>query len=141
MNGQANIARLKKAVQAGRPIPGDVRTWLLAGLGRWEGTDDSLEVALGIVRDREALVLRDVNLRRASELMPGNWSGRERVNQVQRAARNLATFTDFDLIDWSNRPEWHEPMVLAIQAAPLPGSRRLFDLCNKLESCTKKARS
>ena len=137
MNGQANIQRLKRAVQAGRSIPDDVRTWFLAGLGRWEGSGDSLQVALGLVRDREALELRDSDLRYAAELMPTNWSGRERVNQIQRAARNLSMFSDFDLIDWRNRPAWHEPLARALHASPLPGSRRLFDLCNKSKSCTK----
>ena len=75
MNGQANIQRLKRAVQARRPIPDDIRDWLLSGLGRWEGSDDSLEVALGIVRDREALVLRDVNLRRGGRTYAGQLVG------------------------------------------------------------------
>jgi len=140
VNGRTKIDRLRKAVYAGGKIPDDLRAWLLDGLRRWERSQESLEAALGIVRNREALSLRDAHLKRAVELMPRSSTKGERVQRIEAAARSLATFSDPQAVDWSNRPDWHEPLMFAMQAAPLPGRRRLYDLCSFPESCKKTRR-
>jgi len=122
---------------AGEKIPDDLRAWLLDGLRRWERSQESLEAALGIVRNREALSLRDAHLKRAVELMPRSSTKGERVQRIEAAARSLSKFPSPDDVNWNDRPDWHEPLMFAIQAAPLPGRRRLYDLCNFQESCKK----
>jgi len=136
-SGHAHHDQLVRALSCNEPVPPAVARWYLESLRRWRKSTGSLESALGIVRSPDALAVRDANLQEAGELMPHYWTGRERVRQVQQTAKNLATFSDPQAVDWSNRPAWHAPLFLAMQAAPLPGRRRLFDLCNFRKDCTK----
>ena len=137
MNGAAKLGRLRKLLNRDERLPEDIRQWLLHGLREWERSDRSLENSLGLIRTREKLELRDAHLREATLLMPHRWSVSERVAQIQRAARNLSQFKAAGHVDWENRPSWHEHVFLAINSAPLPGWRRLHDLCNVRASCKK----
>ena len=137
MNGAAKLGRLRKLLNRDERLPEDIRQWLLHGLREWERSDRSLDSALALVRTRESLQLRDAHLREATLLMPHRWSVSERVAQIRRAAKNLGQFDKAGSVDWENRPPWHEHLYLAIGSAPLPGWRRLHDLCNTPESCKK----
>ena len=137
MNGRAHLSRLRGALCRGDRIPEDERRWLIAGFERWVSTSESLESALGIARDHKALATRDANLKHAVALMPFNWSKGKRVRQIESVARNLQTFASADAVNWSDRPAWHDPIMMAIQSAPIPGRRRLYEVCDIPESCTR----
>ena len=122
-------------------MPEDERRWLLAGFKRWESSRENLESALGIARDHGALATRDANLKHAVALMPVQWSKGKRVRQIESVARNLQTFASPGDINWEHRPAWHDPIMMAIQSAPIPGRRRLYDLCSIPESCKKSSAS
>lgn len=138
MNGRRQLERLTKALRRGQIVPPDVSLWFLEGVRRRQEFGERFDIALGITDGREAKRLRDGFLRQAAKRMPGHWSGRERVRQVQRAAKILSTYADE--VDWHNAPPWHEFVFMALREAPLPGRRRLFDLCNARVDCTNSAR-
>ena len=141
MNGRANLDRLRRALCRGDRIPEDERRWLIAGLKRWDGSSESLEVSLGICRDRDSLRARDGCLKAAAAAMPDEWSISEQVRQIERTVRSLSTFDDESEVDWENRPAWCPYVWMAMQEAPLPGSWRLRDFCKIPQSPKKTASS
>lgn len=140
MNGSTQLKRFRKLLHGDGRLPDDIRSWLLAGLRRWEKSDATLEAALGIVRDRDSLRARDGCLRAAVALMDDKWSVSEQVRQIERAAKTLSTFSDDTEVDWGKRPAWWPHISMAMQEAPLPGSWRLRDFCKIPESSKNEAR-
>jgi len=143
MNGRQHFERLVQDLKAGRRPPAAVRQWLADGAKRWEcEPDTSLEVALGLIRSRDALHFRNVAIAEAVKAMPAQWPTSERVRQVRRAERALTPYlSDPELASVRNRPAWFPPVLEAIRYAPLPGGdRQLRELCSLPGNCKKPAR-
>lgn len=139
MIGRRHFERLVSDLEAGRQPPDAVLLWLINGKRRWEAEPStSLEKALALIRSRDALRFRDMALREAVSMMPGGWSTSERVRQVQRVARRIEPYLpDPELFDPRNRPGWYVPIFEAMRFGPIPGARRLHDLCSPAGSCKK----
>lgn len=123
MKGRANLQRLTRALERGRPIPPEVAQWLAEGFERFEDGAD-LAAALRLKTTAQLRAARDRHLQEAAKKMPTTWKNRRRALEALRAARLVADVESEDdglqyLRAWEVEV-WH-----AQQAAPLPGRRQL----------------
>ena len=133
MNGRPMLRRLRRALEARRPMPEDVRAFAVEALDRFEaGTplDRALRVRAGPAV-REA---RNAHLRRAFAAMPAHLSTSDCARRILRAARNLELMTadpDADeIIDG-----WQREVLRALRLADLPGFRQLRGVGNQARDC------
>ena len=133
MAGRHQLQRLRAAIAAGRRVPADVCEWFSDALDRFESGED-LASALGLVSTRTLRDERDAHIQRAAELMPAHWSTAEKVRRLRAAERRLTPLLyDGDLGDVAK--PWELAAVAALRRLPLPGPRRLHDLCNASADC------
>ena len=121
MNGQANIQRLKRAVQSRCPIPEDICSWLIAGLEEFERTGD-LAGALRLHSSRAAKQARNVHLREAGRMLGTDSPATVRAKRITRAGRTLSAYFDEpEAVDRVVGNGWQREVWLAMLNAPLPG--------------------
>ena len=133
MSGRHQLQRLRAAIAAGRRVPADVVDWFTDGLDRFDAGED-LAGALGLVSTRTLRDERDAHIQRAAQLMPDHWSTAEKVRRLRAAERRLTPLLyDGDLGDVLN--PWELAAVAALRCLPLPGPRRLHDLCSASADC------
>jgi len=123
-NGRANLARLALAARRRRPLPPDVADWLAAGIERFESGED-LADALHLKTTAQLRAARDYHLVQAAALMPESWSVSQKARRLRSAAPGLEPHlsTGCDHLDG-----WRAELFKALQAAPLPGDRRLREI-------------
>lgn len=123
MNARANLQRLTRALERGRPIPADVAQWLAQGFERYEDGED-LAAALRLKTTAQLRAARDHHLHEAAKKMPTTWKNRRRALEALRAARLVADVeSESDGLQYLR--EWEREIWHAQQAAPLPGRRQL----------------
>lgn len=128
MNGQANLARLAVAVRRGRPLPGDVAEWLLAGLEEFDRTGD-LAGALRLHSTRAARQARNDHLREAGRILGTATPATIRARRILRTGRTLAAFIDEpESVDRVVGNGWQRQVWLAMLHADLPGFSRVRQL-------------
>lgn len=90
--GTDKLTRALVALEAGRPLPPDVATWLRTGLDRYLSADcASLDAALGLRMDRyrKRIALRNIYLREAASMVAlspvPDWERANRLSEELRA--------------------------------------------------------
>ena len=123
MKARANLQRLTRALERGRPIPPEVAQWLTEGFEAFEqGTD--LAAALRLRTTAQLKATRNQHLHEAAKAMPTTWKNRRRALEALRAARLVADVeTEDDGLQYLRK--WEVSIWRAQQAAPLPGRRQL----------------
>lgn len=123
MNGRAQLRRLSRALEHGRPVPNDVAQWLARGFEQFEDGVD-LAAALRLKTTAELRAARDHHLREAARLMPSTWKATRRALEARRAGRLVADIESPD-DGLQYLREWEREIWQAQNSAPLPGRRQL----------------
>lgn len=138
MIGRKYLARLVADLEAGRCPPDAVRRWLIDGRRRWENEPDtSLEAALGLIRTKDAITLRDAALAEALRAMPDGWKVSDRIRAVRKAESTMKPYVDEpELFSFRNKPPWYVAICEAMRNAPLPAKdRQLHAICSRTVDC------
>lgn len=135
MNGRPQLRRLRRALEARRQIPDDVRQFAIEALERFEaGTpiDRAMRVRAGPAA-REA---RNEHLRRAFAAMPTHLSVSDCASRILASVKNLEAFID-DPEAGVHIRGWHWHILRALQVADLPGERMLRKVGSEARDCQK----
>lgn len=90
MNGRHHFDQLVRALQDGEMVPPAVASWFVSAAMAWDcGTEKTLDGALGLRRETDAVAKRDALIGMAAELAPTAWS-------KSQVARWLANLLDHD---------------------------------------------
>ena len=135
MNGRPQLRRLRRALEARRPIPADVRDFVIDGLAGFEA-GQKLDRALRVRAGPAVREARNAHLRRAFAAMPPHLSVSDCARRIIRASRNLEPMTtdpeSEELIDG-----WQGEVLQALRLADLPGFRQLRAVGNRARDCQK----
>ena len=133
MNGRPQLRRLRRALEARRPFPPDVRLFAIEALERFEAgapIDRAMRVRAGPAA-REA---RNHHLRKAFAAMPEHLSVSDCARRIIRASRNLEAMTaDPDADEFIDG--WQFQLLQALRLADLPGERQLREVGSPCRDC------
>ena len=135
MNGRPQLRRLRRALEARRPIPPDVRQFAIEALDAFEaGTplDRAMRVRAGPAV-REA---RNAHLRRAFAEAPENLSVSDCALRMLDSVKNLELFIS-DPEAGDHVTGWHWHILQALRVADLPGERMLRKVGSEARDCQK----
>lgn len=130
VNGTLRLRRLALAVANCRLPSEDCREWLSMATHHHLTTHASMDESLGLKISDEARQLRDDALMLAFIALGDEFSVSHRIRLILEAARHMEAVhhvIDEDVMDrW---PIWKVHVAVAVLTAPLPGDRRLRQIC------------
>ena len=133
MNGRPQLRRLRRALEARRPIPDDVRRFAIEALEDFEAgapIDRALRVRAGPAV-REA---RNYHLRLAFAEAPDHLSVSDCASRILASVKNLESFIE-DPEAGVHIRGWHWHILQALRVADLPGERMLRKVGSEAREC------